>query len=108
MISFNCSQCGEKLKVKDELAGKKGKCPRCQHSVTVPAPPRVAVSAGNANEDAPTVPPGPSLARSLGVAMETATQGSGIPQFGTLASGDAPAGASRELYDFLAPPQQAD
>ncbi len=29
MIEFKCSQCGKQLKVKDDAAGKKGKCPRC-------------------------------------------------------------------------------
>jgi hypothetical protein len=29
MISFSSAACGKKLKVKDELAGKKVKCPGC-------------------------------------------------------------------------------
>jgi len=37
MIAFPCPGCGKGLKVKDELAGKKGKCPHCQQPVTVPA-----------------------------------------------------------------------
>lgn len=35
-ISVTCSQCGTTLKVKDELAGKRGKCPKCQGAVQIP------------------------------------------------------------------------
>ena len=34
-ISITC-QCGKKLKVRDTLAGKKVKCPACQHLLAVP------------------------------------------------------------------------
>ena len=37
MIHFNCSACGKDLKVKDDLGGKKGACPHCRQSITVPA-----------------------------------------------------------------------
>ena len=36
MIAFSCSQCGKSLKVKQELTGKKGKCPHCGQAVRVP------------------------------------------------------------------------
>jgi hypothetical protein len=35
-IAFSCPHCGKSLKVKDELAGKKIKCPGCQALATVP------------------------------------------------------------------------
>ena len=35
-ISVACA-CGKQLKVKDELAGKKIRCPACQAAVVVPA-----------------------------------------------------------------------
>src|SRR5262245_61440961 len=37
-IKFNCTHCSHGLTVKDELAGKKGRCPRCKNVITVPAP----------------------------------------------------------------------
>src|SRR5258707_303855 len=37
MIAFECPHCGNKLRVKTELAGKQGKC-SCGRAVTVPAP----------------------------------------------------------------------
>ncbi len=35
MIEFACA-CGQKLRVKDELAGRFARCPRCQATVPVP------------------------------------------------------------------------
>ncbi len=37
-VSFTCPGCGHGLKVKAELAGKKGKCPQCGKAVLVPGP----------------------------------------------------------------------
>lgn len=35
-IRFECEQCGSVLKIKDDLAGKPGKCPKCKTAFTVP------------------------------------------------------------------------
>src|ERR1019366_5767499 len=37
MISFPCGNCNKQIKVKDELVGKKGKCPGCGRPVVIPA-----------------------------------------------------------------------
>ena len=37
MISFLCSHCGAQLRVKPELAGTTGKCPRCGKAVEAPS-----------------------------------------------------------------------
>ena len=37
IVSFSCSCCGKKLRAKASLAGRKGKCNKCQHTVTIPA-----------------------------------------------------------------------
>jgi serine/threonine protein kinase len=37
MIAFPCPACGVQLKVKDDLAGRMGKCPGCGRAVLVPA-----------------------------------------------------------------------
>ncbi len=37
MIEFQCLGCGKQLKVKDEVAGKKGKCPKCGAVLLVPS-----------------------------------------------------------------------
>ena len=47
-IDFQCSNCGQKLRVADSNAGKRAKCPRCQTELLVPSPvvaPAAALSA---------------------------------------------------------------
>lgn len=44
MIQFSCSQCGLKIKVKPEFAGRSSKCPTCKHSLVVPAPDKTQAS----------------------------------------------------------------
>ena len=36
-IDFNCDSCGRAMRVKDEMSGKKGKCPDCGSEIVVPA-----------------------------------------------------------------------
>ena len=45
-IAVDCPHCGKQLKVKDELAGRKGKCPQCQKTIEIPAGARVPVAVG--------------------------------------------------------------
>src|SRR5262245_8209631 len=80
MISFLCSHCGAQLRVKSELAGVSGKCPRCGKSVEAPTP------------DAATV-------------QMASGKSSGAREGNTIES--ASGGRVPEL-DFLAPPQSAD
>ena len=37
-IRFTCSGCGSLLKIKEELAGTDGKCPKCKTEFVVPSP----------------------------------------------------------------------
>ena len=37
-IRYKCAECGAALNIKDELAGTRGSCPRCQVEFIVPAP----------------------------------------------------------------------
>ncbi|MCJ7771959.1 MAG: zinc-ribbon domain-containing protein [Desulfobacterales bacterium] len=37
-MRFNCPKCGKTLKVADEMAGKRGRCPGCKTTVTIPQP----------------------------------------------------------------------
>jgi hypothetical protein len=37
-IEVKCWQCGKSMKVKAELAGKKGKCPVCGKIINIPDP----------------------------------------------------------------------
>lgn len=36
MITFHCAHCGHRVKVKDEYAGKKGRCPSCREILAIP------------------------------------------------------------------------
>ena len=36
MIKFKCIYCGQRILAKEDGAGKKGKCPKCAHLLTVP------------------------------------------------------------------------
>ena len=94
MIAFACSACQAKLSVKDELAGRKGKCPACSRPVVVPS--QATLEAGR-----PVAPPEEGDTRTL---MHTpandpqATQGIARPD-----ATDDPS-----LTEFLAPPQADD
>ena len=61
MIAFSCSACQKKLSVKDELAGKKGKCLGCGQALTVP----VGVAVLRSSAEPPARPP-PLAAQSSG------------------------------------------
>lgn len=45
-IRYQCEQCGSVLKIKEDLAGKPGKCPKCKTAFTVPAVEAGPVSSG--------------------------------------------------------------
>ena len=36
MISFQCNNCGKKLQVKDDFAGREGTCPACKRTMKIP------------------------------------------------------------------------
>jgi hypothetical protein len=42
MIRMTCAGCGKKLHAKDELAGRRAKCPNCGQPVEIPIPAQVA------------------------------------------------------------------
>jgi WD40 repeat protein len=88
MIDFLCAGCGKGLKVKDELAGRKGRCPHCQQSVIVPSPSGVKSNSSSGVRRG-----------SNGVKKDNTA----IPH--AVSSG---AGEGAELYNFLAPARAPD
>lgn len=56
-IKFKCGNCQHVLTVPDNLAGKQGKCPKCQNSLKVPVPKAVAAQASVQPVAAPQVDP---------------------------------------------------
>jgi len=113
-ILFFCGGCGNKLKVKKELAGKKVKCPKCGEVMLVPAEVVFPAGANLADEktrapqdatenlDAHTLPPADR--QTLVPASKVDTNLAN--QQGAAHEGDAE--NDRNLIDFLAPPQQSD
>jgi hypothetical protein len=102
MPTFPCPHCERTIKVKTELAGRKGKCPHCGQPVTVPM-----AAAVHAEADDPTLPPRPAAAKEPapppaaagGALDDTAGYVDSVPGPG----GGGPRG---DLTDFLAPPQE--
>lgn len=58
-ISLTCSECGKRLKARDELAGKVLPCPSCGHKVHVPEAEESI--AGYLLQDEPPSPPAPAI-----------------------------------------------
>src|SRR5262245_21283694 len=54
-IRYQCEECGSTLTIKDELAGTKGRCPKCKAAFVVPADTKAAV-AENGQSPAAAVP----------------------------------------------------
>ena len=70
-IRFSCSACGKKLRVKDEYAGRRSKCPACGWGIVVPFEPTWEESDSPA-EPIPAPPPplpGVSSTSTLPVAL---------------------------------------
>jgi hypothetical protein len=86
MIEFECNQCSKRLKVKDEAAGKKGKCPQCGVLLEVPQTVAESVAVASAEKPAaaatePPVVSGRSLDRQTppGPAAEDVDHEAGSP-----------------------------
>ena len=62
-ISVTCGQCQHTVSVRDEFAGKRGKCPKCQAVVAIPAATAVRLAAASAQPAARnTAQPAPKAA----------------------------------------------
>jgi hypothetical protein len=62
-IKFLCPSCKKVVSVKDEFAGKRGKCPHCGNVLTVPAPTRPPTTSGPPAAKRATPPPSPRSVR---------------------------------------------
>lgn len=73
-ISFQCTGCGRTLKVADELAGRKAKCPQCQAILYIPEGPAAAVTSAPAapvrRRASPPPPDEPDEGADVGEEME--------------------------------------
>ena len=98
MIAFLCSSCGAQLRVKDELAGVKGKCPRCGQPVEAPH-----------DAGAPLIRPPSGAARATPPPNETRPGSTPrTPMAAPRQDFDSTANVQEEDLACLAPPQAAD
>jgi formylglycine-generating enzyme required for sulfatase activity len=114
MIPVRCGHCGKELKVKDELAGKKVKCPGCRKPVAVPQP-AASISPPPSSRAEPARPPAGADERTLPPKKPDATNSladaEGHTDLGGGRKGDATQGmpgTGVELTEFLAPAEQPD
>ncbi|HWB09183.1 MAG TPA: GYF domain-containing protein [Pirellulales bacterium] len=82
-IKFTCPACGRPLNVKSELAGKRGRCPKCQAKIDIPAE-------GTAEAELP----GPGTAASSEAGAGGSTSPSGPSAGPTVAAAGSAGGAS--------------
>ncbi len=106
-IRYKCQKCGATLKIKDELAGKRGKCPKCRTAFRVPKPESAAV----AKADEAKTSPEPKLSPEEEEAFRhlTAELGEATPQKETkpTAATGAAKGAGQDEEYFRANPTAA-
>jgi len=69
MIKFNCDNCDQRIQVDDTYAGKKGKCPKCKSTITVP---EAAIASGVKSESSPPAAAVDSPAKAAEVARAAA------------------------------------
>lgn len=102
-LTFSCVSCSKRLRVKEEAASKKVKCPHCGQ--VVQAPP-VGGSGGMA-VDSQTSSPGGMETVDL-PSVPSAVSKPGAPSGTPTLAGREPSDKERELCAFLAPAQSAD
>lgn len=71
-IKFTCPTCGGALNVKSELAGKRGRCPKCQAKIVIPAENASAADADRAADPAALSPNAPVSSAPAAAANPTA------------------------------------
>lgn len=102
-IKFTCPACGGALNVKSELAGKRGRCPKCQAKINIPLDDAAGSPAAG---DAPAAPPEMvPEARSAPVAKNPAEVAAG-PEAATIVTA-APAMSVEPPTAAFAAPQPA-
>jgi serine/threonine protein kinase len=110
MIAVACSRCGKSLRVKDELAGKKGKCPECGAVIRIP----VGSTAGHTMNPRDVDPPAWTSHTDAMDALTIQPEKHSISRPAKVTpreeeNTDSGAGElNPEVYDFLAPAQAED
>jgi hypothetical protein len=124
-IKFNCPACGRALNVKSELGGKRGRCPKCQAKIAIPADNATDSKAGAESGLAPSmavptdVPPtavttaamSPAPASAVGAALVNVEGQAAIPPSppgGAPMAGVDPISEAPNLQWYAMPPGAAN
>jgi len=123
MITFTCPSCQKKLSVKDELAGKRVKCPGCGKAIAVPASAKATLAARtkpgaaershDSNAPSKTLGPvqertnAPDLSARGGQESRAETAGE-TAEWAEKAASNPPNAPNPELLEFLAPAEKPD
>ncbi|HEV3341348.1 MAG TPA: DUF4339 domain-containing protein [Pirellulales bacterium] len=126
-IKFNCPACGRPLNVKSELAGKRGRCPKCQAKIDIPAEDsgadapaatQLTESPGAGPGTQPTstdaAPSGGSVSSTVAAASAAGGSGSVVAEEPTKtwvasqAAGNDPIGEAPNLQWYAMPPGAAN
>ena len=100
-IRYECDQCGSVLKIKLDLAGKPGKCPKCKTPFTVP-------SLGDETDSSSEIPASEPLDDGESTLAEAQSSASGDFDVDAFLSGDGDAGAAARPKATKKPPRQAE
>jgi DNA-directed RNA polymerase subunit RPC12/RpoP len=79
-FNFVCSNCGKTLKVREELAGRKAKCPYCRSAVTVPDRTATDEEAGDESQASSVTTGGGGPTAGSEPAARTPAAGAALPQ----------------------------
>jgi serine/threonine protein kinase len=93
MIAFACANCGKHLKVTDDRAGKRGKCPSCGQKTRIPQLSATSANGGVASPSAGSAPSSGQAGRASG---------------GSDSGWRRPKKITTQDYAFLAPAQGPD
>jgi serine/threonine protein kinase/WD40 repeat protein len=113
MSVMNCTHCGKRLRVPDEAAGKKARCPHCGQTVIVSHKDATLPSHSKAAPGLPedrTLPPQASAAAGMPRPPRDRAQAGteSVSDADDRTSGASGAGSNPQLTEFLAPPQAPD
>lgn len=71
-IRVTCQHCGAALKIKDELAGTEGHCPKCKHKFRIPALVLAGSTETKTAEEAPLTQPDTALTQAASPSLASA------------------------------------
>jgi len=100
-ITVDCPHCGKQFRLKDELAGRKGKCPQCQKTIEVPQLQAVSAAIGVA---AQVVRP-PPIATAASAAKTERVASAAAPQPVALSAEQVREQLQAALQGSIAPPR---